>query len=425
LKLELLVFIALSLTSTISIVRIFGDIHEPAFDFHSYWYAGHFIWQGLDPYRAALESRDIHPPVTYRDGVTITTGLIRQYDQFMPANTAPMVLLLAPLARFSWPVATLIWSIINCTLSFLLASAITKLLWHKVLSLKSVLIFFVLISLVATRDAIRFGQTTIIVLACMFISIILVKKHSFLSGVLLGIALSKYSLSFPVLFLFVYKRWYTPIGISIVVQVVGLQAIALLGHTTIGSVLTSYFSIMKFHLSMGEGTNLSNAFSSMGKLIHILVFIGSLLLIGLLIMWYVSYHHEQKTGLCYAKEVRLADISLLNIGIQWDLLALYHRRYDSVAIILFFGLVLFCVRRDSENTREGMTYHLSRLERGMIYAIVAICCVFWMIPIVCIKVLGFALCENLSVIGHIIALVLSVWLLFRVPPIRHHVQATT
>lgn len=408
--LPILVFIVLFLSSGFSIFRIFSDIREPAFDFHSYWYAGHFIWRGEDPYRAAFENREIAPPLTYLDGVTLTTGETKQFDHFLPANTAPVVFLLAPFARFSWPTATLLWAICNCSLAFLLAGLISHLFKQSFCSFESVLTFFFLISLVATRDAIRFGQTTLLILTCMIASIVLVKKHSFLSGLLLGIALSKYSLSLPVFLFFGYKRWYFPLAISIIVQFVGVLALVLLCHSSIASVSASYLQIMTMHLDMKAGSNLTNAFPSLENLMRIFVFGGTIGIGSLFVYW--KLHNPRQLNL--PKSVSLADLTLLNIGLIWDLLALYHRRYDDTAIILFLGLIIFCTKALS----TPMNYQISTLERKIIYVIVAICCIFWLFPLVCIKFLGFDRCNELFVWGNFIALLISIWLLFRTNSIR-------
>jgi hypothetical protein len=41
-------------------------------DFHQFWYAGHFIIQGSDPYEAFFAKKPPKLPIEYLDGVTIT-----------------------------------------------------------------------------------------------------------------------------------------------------------------------------------------------------------------------------------------------------------------------------------------------------------------------------------------------------------------
>ena len=71
-----------------------------AIDFHSYWYAGHFIRQQSDPYQAYLEDLTPQTPVSYLDNKIIEhlpiaqAGLAR-----VPANTPLFVLLLSPFSN--------------------------------------------------------------------------------------------------------------------------------------------------------------------------------------------------------------------------------------------------------------------------------------------------------------------------------------
>jgi len=244
----------------------------------------------------------------------------------------------------------------------------------------------------------------------MIASIVLVKKHPLLSGLLLGIALSKYSLSLPVFLFFGYKRWSFSLVISIFVQIIGVLALVLLCHTSVASVSASYLQIMTMHLDMKAGTNLTNAFPNLENLMRSFVFGGTIGIGSLFVYWKI--HNPRQLNL--SNSVSLADLTLLNIGIIWDLLALYHRRYDDTAIILFLGLIIFCTKALS----TPMNYQISTLERKIIYAIVATCCIFWLFPLVCIKFLGFDRCNELFVWGNLIALLLSIWLLFRTDSVK-------
>lgn len=80
-----------------------------AIDFHSYWYAGNFVRQGIDPYQAYLQNLVPALPVSYLDGASLQEPLAQPGLATVPANTAPVVLLLSSLAFFTWPTAKLLW----------------------------------------------------------------------------------------------------------------------------------------------------------------------------------------------------------------------------------------------------------------------------------------------------------------------------
>lgn len=75
----LLVGFVLAVIAFVSIGRVLtkGIVNRET-DFHSYWYAGHFIWEGEDPYRAIFEEREPRLPVRYWDGLVVTEGKIAQ-----------------------------------------------------------------------------------------------------------------------------------------------------------------------------------------------------------------------------------------------------------------------------------------------------------------------------------------------------------
>src|SRR5947208_1751703 len=90
-----------------------------AVDFHSCWYAAHFLWQGTDPYRAILERREPELPISYLDGSNLTIGRAAQVGIVLPGNAPLFLLVIAPLSRISWPVASKIWTLLNLALAFL------------------------------------------------------------------------------------------------------------------------------------------------------------------------------------------------------------------------------------------------------------------------------------------------------------------
>src|SRR5215470_16620998 len=88
-------------------------------DFHAYWYYGHFVRRGVSPYHAFFtDPTAIAGPVRYLDGVTVQ-HLTPQLSM-MPANTAPMLLLLSVFSWLSWPLAKALW--LGCNL--LVAAAV-------------------------------------------------------------------------------------------------------------------------------------------------------------------------------------------------------------------------------------------------------------------------------------------------------------
>lgn len=120
------VLIALTLTALFSVGRILTKAKSGIDFFSLIWYPGHFLWQGEDPYAAALEKRIPDLPIHYWDG-SVATDFTFPLDP-MPTNLAPVVLLFAPLARLSWHYAMALWVFINFGLLVVVVWSVTQLL---------------------------------------------------------------------------------------------------------------------------------------------------------------------------------------------------------------------------------------------------------------------------------------------------------
>jgi len=129
--LKVLLLVALAFLAVATLFYSISKTFEAAggIDLHSYWYSGHFVRQSVDPYRAYLQGLEPSAPVRYLDSSTPVMGTIGQPGLAnVPANTAPVVLLLSSLAFFTWPTAKLIWMIINLGLMFLIPGLVIRLL---------------------------------------------------------------------------------------------------------------------------------------------------------------------------------------------------------------------------------------------------------------------------------------------------------
>ena len=72
---------------------LFTEIPKPssASDFHAYWYAGHFLIQGRDPYQAYINGEQPSLPVRYWDGVTTRQYPVAQPELAMAPAYTPAV----------------------------------------------------------------------------------------------------------------------------------------------------------------------------------------------------------------------------------------------------------------------------------------------------------------------------------------------
>lgn len=349
--LSLAIFVTFGILATLSIIYFISRTVSAsgATDFHSYWYAGHFIRQGLDPYTAFI--KNIHPrlPIMYIDGHVVTElpvaqpGLAR-----VPANTPLMVEMLSIFSLLSWPAAKFLWMFCN----FLIVLAIPFLaiqLFPKLRSLplkNKVLFVLIFLSLFGTRNTIGNGQTGALVFATMLLAIS--TNKDWLGGIALGIALSKYSLSLSAVILLMLEKRYCKIVGGLLLQVLGLLLLGFITSEPLGNILKAYLVIAQSHLGQ-PGVHIAATFSR-GWSGWLLTFLLSAVVIGA-IYFYLS---KAKYSPSLLARPLLRPI-MFNILMLWILLVTYHRAYDTLVTITFIslGAELLLTANNLSRTRQG------------------------------------------------------------------------
>ncbi len=302
-------------------------------DFHSYWYAGHFLWEGASPYRAYVERLEPATPIRYLDGVTETGPVARPGLARTPANTAPLALLLAPLARLSWSSAWGIW--FGISLVCLLAIPwLTTGLWPEGERDRVVawLLFLVFLGLQGSRVALWTGQTTLLSLALMILALRLRARRPWLAGALLGVALSKYSLALPAALFFLLERRWRPLAAAALVQLAGLLAVSAIGGEPVLETARAYAGMVTRHAGL-PGIHLGDLLGGAG----IWPALAAAALTGAvaLALWRRARRPLADPGapgaLSPAGWAVLAALSL------WTVLVAYHRVYDTVLALPFLA----------------------------------------------------------------------------------------
>ena len=306
-------------------------------DFHSYWYSGLFVRQQTDPFAAYLSGKEPDSPVTFiggqgaappRSGPLATT----------PANTTPIVLLLTPFSWLPWPVANAIWYIFNLMLVLILPwLAIRWLPPMKNLGIITTALFFLAFyALKGTRAALGTGQTTLVVLTLMLLSMLIWNRSWLVSGLFLGVALSKYSIALPLFLYALYKRKFKVVVVAVLVQLFSLFLLSTWTGSDPLSILQSNYQIMKRHSNM-PGIYLAELFDPGSGLRLAAPVVLTVLFLAYLI-WY-SYRRLRPARSTSARS--FFDRHLMAALALWTLLVAYHRPYDGVLIIFFMAVVYF------------------------------------------------------------------------------------
>jgi hypothetical protein len=323
------------------LIYLFVETGKPlgSRDFHQFWYAGHFVIQGRDPYSAYFAGEQPRLPIHYLDRVVVNQYPVAQGDlTIIPSNTPLILLLLTPFSFFSWVTAKWLFLIINLILMLLTGWLVLRRIPFAGVRLSladEVFIFLVYLDLSATRIAIENGQTTLTVFFLMLLAILYAKRSWKISGSALGIALSKYSLSLPIFLFFIYKKNFRILFLAMAVQVFGLLGLSAITRSSPVAMARENIRLL-VELFDQPGIHLARFFEIFTKnhiLIEIPVLLMTLLVFVLLLIWLRAHAYKRSIS------EDVLDFHVLTILFIWTMLVAYHRLYDT--LILIFFVVLF------------------------------------------------------------------------------------
>lgn len=322
---------------------IFIETEKPlgSRDFHQFWYAGHFILQGRDPYEAFFAKEPPSLPVEYLGGVTITEYPIAQPElEITPSNTPAMLMLLSPFAHLSWEHAKWSFLAVNMVLMLVTGWLVLRVVPFggvRLGPLQEILIFLVYFDSSATRIAIENGQTTLLVFLLMLVAVLYARRSWPIAGLALGVALSKYSLSLPVFLFLLYKRNFKVLIPAIAVQFLAIFAMTAITGSSPLMIISENIQLF-FRLFDQPGVHLSRWFEFLSENQFVSV-IPSLLMTLLVFVPLIIWLHKAATATT-ALQDDVIDFHVLTILFIWVILVAYHRLYDTL-ILIFFTVLVF------------------------------------------------------------------------------------
>ncbi len=322
----------LALVSVFALVRTVSKTVEPngGFDFHPDWLAGHYLRVGINPYLAYRDNLPLPAPVPYIDGSTVAPDAIAQPGLGrVPANTAPMLVWIMPLAWLPWAWAKGVWLAFNLLLIVLIPWMVLRLLppaWPLARPLEW-LSAFAFYAMKGPRESAATGQTSLLVFALMLAALLLRKRSWWWAGIALGIALSKYSLALPVAIFFAFERRWRVLAVAVGVQVAALLVVAAPSGLAIGETMRVQWDMVEHHSSQ-VGIHLAYLLRDRPLFAAWATIAGTLVVAGAVVWsWWRGWsdHHL---------------LPINSLLVLWLLVAVYHRNYDSLVTILFLVLIL-------------------------------------------------------------------------------------
>lgn len=303
---------------------------DGGWDLHPYWYYGHFVHAGINPYMAYAQGLTLPGPVHYLDGSVVAPDAVDQpHLGHVPANTAPILLLLSILSFFPWLQAKNIWLVCNVAL---IVAIPWLALWLLPASLRLArplawLVAFSFYAMKGPRESAASGQTSLLVFFLMIVTLLLRQSHWLWAGVALGVALGKYSLSLPVFLFLLLEKRFRLIAVAIGVQLLGLAAVSTLGGGSVWETIQVNLSMVAHH-AVERGVHIGYPLREYPLIAQALVAV-----VTVATLWAIWRTHQRGW--------LAADLLPVNSAlILWTLLVAYHRNYDALMVILFLILCL-------------------------------------------------------------------------------------
>ena len=373
-------------------------------DLYQFWYGGKFLLEGKNPYNELFMQRtlDYQHETDYRQQEPHNQVMDRSRKVHIVPASAPIFLLLAPLSVLPWISATLIWFLVNIALGVFFVWIILKCIGRNLFSLDGLLLLSLFFCLICTRQVFELGQTSLVVAVFMWLSFMVLSRSEIASGILLGIAFSKFTLALPMVFYFAYRKKIRALLFCCITQVVGLLILCIVTQTNPAITVKAYLAGSRLVLNQTQSFAVHLSSLQWGSVSSVLMWIITTATI-VASLWsrarHSSVHSEELTAL-----------TLINIYSFWSLLVLYHGRQDMVIALPFIALVLFGL-----NAHDSSGEHIVSItggERLLISAICAMIMSVWIFPVYLLTGLDFY--RSLYTICTIAAFSISLRLLFSI-----------
>jgi hypothetical protein len=168
----------------------------------------------------------------------------------------------------------------------------------------------------------------------MLVAVLYAERDERISGLALGLALSKYSLSLPVFLFLLFKKKFKILILSVGVQLLGILGIAAITGT---SPLTIVLENIQLFLRLFDqpGIHLSRWFEGISN--DLILSMLPVLIMTLAVFLPILYWLRTRPVPRNMQDV--IDFHLLTVLFIWTMLVAYHRLYDTLILIVFVVLL--------------------------------------------------------------------------------------
>jgi hypothetical protein len=320
-------------------------------DLRGLWDLNNAMLQRVDPYPLALSGNCFMPT---------EAGLFCN----PPVNTPLFWLITSPIALLDWSGAVLAWFLVNITASIVLVYLIETQMLPKPIRIERLAVLTLLFFASAPlSSAVSIGQTTVLIFLMAIAGFFALRKSQLLAGVLIGIALSKYSLVFPIVMFLLLDRRFVALAAAVAMQVFGVLAFCFVVGTPLDAFLTNYFRLARIYIASPTEFNLHSRFLEWGLSPWIGIaydLVGVIVTFGVIFL-YVQYSRHRSW--------MLDKVVLLPFLFAASLPFVYHRLYDGMVLILLAAPLLWDQEPDSELCAKSQVARYSLILAALLAVI--------------------------------------------------------
>lgn len=350
-------------------------------DLYQFWHGGRLFLQGINPY---MGMKKYPPPLDTPEAEEYpraARGLVQTeiWRVFMVPAAPPLFLLMLPLSLLPWVPAGLAWFLLNVVFAALLVHIALKCAGKSAFSIEGLLLASLFFSLISTRQVFELGQNSLAVAALMYLSLAAAPRSRTLAGILLGAALSKFSIALPMVFYFAYRKWVRALIWCGLVQIVGFLVIGALAETDWSALVVQHRWIPGVVLKARPPRPHAGVmpWGAVSSVIQWTVTAATLLAVF---------------RVCRRKfPERLegpAALALLSLFSLWSLLVLFHNRHDMVIVLPFLAIAFLLY--DSRDPATGKyCFSINARERLPVQTACLLILLVWVFPVYIVTGLGF------------------------------------
>lgn len=317
-------------------------------DLTPYWVSAVLAREGLNPYAtyendmgAVKAQLPMSPDFVTRCGATV--------EERPPLTTPVHILLMLPFSFMDIHTAAVVWTILQIVAGVAIPLIMLRFNEEAPSWQMQLLGVLLLMSWSSTRMALGHGQITLLVIMLAAVGLLLTcRGHEVWAGLLLGIALSKFTLIGGLLVYLLIYRYYKTIGVALLVQIAGFFLLALVigespletmqaythlvtqGADVQSLIITGVISLDRW---VQQFTGLTPSMASIAVLLT-----GALIGVAVVLPRYLPdllAVGKRAPGPQTPAEIVEANM-LLVVLVMMTLLFSYHRIYDMPFLFIFF-----------------------------------------------------------------------------------------